>query len=193
MAVTGMTVCALSQVSYGIRAGLNVPTLTFSANNISYKTNSSTNFHVSGFVDAPIATNLSIQPGLSVHGKGGKLDDQVTDFNNVSLSLLYLELPVNFVYYIPTGESGDFFAGAGPYAGYGLTAKGRANGESESASFEEAGVKNFDAGLNFLLGYKLRSGLLFNAGYGLGLANISNDSDVTIKNKVWQFGLGFQF
>ncbi len=196
-ATLGLSAAASAQVSYGVKAGLNVPTIKFSSGNMSYKTDASTSFYVGGFVDATIAPNLSIQPGISFEGKGGTFASDALDFGgngtDAKLTLLYLEVPVNLVYYIPTGESGDFFLGAGPYAGFGVRAIGKADGESDSGSFDEAGLKSFDAGANFLLGYRLQNGLLFNAGYGLGLANASQDNEVSIENNVWKFGLGFQF
>ena len=170
---------AKAQTSYGFKAGVNFPKLSVTQKETSgsFSSGASTNFYVTGFVDAPIASNLSIQPGLSLQGKGSKSKDGADE---VKGNIMYLELPVNFVYYVPAG-SGNIFLGAGPYAAYALSAKNKINGISTDVNFgngaDEDGVKRFDAGLNFLLGYKLSNGFLINGGYGLGLTNIVYDNE----------------
>lgn len=106
--------------------------------------------------------------------------------------MMYLEVPLNFVYYLSVGQVGNVFAGAGPYAGYGLRVKTKEGADSESGSFKDAEMKPFEAGLNFLLGFKLNSGLLINGGYGLGLTKINDDGDSKSKNRVFSVGIGFQ-
>ncbi|RKE42685.1 porin family protein [Sphingobacterium detergens] len=176
---------AKAQTSYGIKAGLNFPKYTFSGDGGSISSDASTSFYVTGFVDAPIANNFSIQPGLSLQGKGGKSQGEKTD-------LMYLEIPVNFVYYVPAG-SGNLFLGAGPYAGYALSGKAKANGVSVDIEFGDNGMKRFDAGLNFLGGYKLSNGFLINGGYGLGLVDLAGLDGASLKNRVFSVGVGYQF
>ncbi|WP_293947046.1 MULTISPECIES: porin family protein [unclassified Sphingobacterium] len=188
---------AKAQTSYGFKAGVNFPKLSVTQKETSgsFSSGASTNFYVTGFVDAPIASNLSIQPGLSLQGKGSKSKDGADE---VKGNIMYLELPVNFVYYVPAG-SGNIFLGAGPYAAYALSAKNKINGISTDVNFgngaDEDGVKRFDAGLNFLLGYKLSNGFLINGGYGLGLTNIVYDNELGLeqKNRVFSVGVGYQF
>ncbi|MGE8377876.1 MAG: outer membrane beta-barrel protein [Sphingobacterium sp.] len=84
--------------------------------------------------------------------------------------------------------------GAGPYAGVGIHAKATRGNESDSGSFSDAGLKTFDAGLNFLAGFKLTNGFLINGGYGLGLTNIVKGAeDGSAKNRVFSVGVGYQF
>lgn len=192
----GFASISFGQTSYGIKAGLNFPKLTASGGGVSVNTKASTNFYFTGYVDAGIGTNWSIQPGLSLQGKGGKVnaffDGNLVD-NDGTLSLLYIEVPVNFVHYIPAG-SGKVFLGAGPSLGFGVTSKIKGNHRSESVSFDDLGLNTFDLGLNFLAGYKLTQGFLINAGYSLGLTNMLKDSDgETLKNRVFSVGIGYQF
>ncbi|WP_286736829.1 MULTISPECIES: porin family protein [Sphingobacterium] len=179
---------AKAQTSYGIKAGLNFSKLKASEGNISETSNASTNFYVTGYADMPLANNFSIQPGVSLQGKGGK------DVEDTKLNLMYIEVPVNFVYSIPTGDVGNVILGAGPYAGFGIHAKAKSGNVSESGSFGDFGVKTFDAGLNILAGFKLSNGFLINGGYGLGLTNIAKDSgESSIKNRLFSVGIGYQF
>lgn len=191
-----------AQVSYGVKAGLNFPKLNASAAGVSgsASTGSLTSFYVSGYVDAPIASNFSFQPGLSLQGKGGKLDYDAIELEDevilnagaAKANLMYVEIPLNFVYYVPAGDAGKVFVGAGPYAGFGVSTKTKFAGKSSSDSFKDAGLKAFDAGLNFLVGFKLNNGFLINGGYGLGLTDIDKNKDANMKNRVFSVGIGFQ-
>jgi hypothetical protein len=115
-----------------------------------------------------------------------------------------IESPVNAIYYIPTGALGSFFLGAGPYIGFNVSGKQKAQGNI--GNWVTDGDKNLkftgskrdmnliDAGLNFLGGYKLNNGFLLNAGYGLGLSNLSpsDNSDKKLSNRTFSFGIGYQ-
>lgn len=181
---------AKAQISYGAKAGVNLAKMQFSAEGVSISPSNITNFYVTGYLDAPIAPSLSIQPGISLQGKGMSI--KVLN-EKATTNLMYLEIPVNFVYYLPAG-SGDVFIGAGPYAGFGLTGKEKFNDESQDVEWGgDDGMKRFDAGANFLLGYKLSNGFLINAGYGLGLTNVAPSDEGSVKNRVLSFGVGFQF
>lgn len=195
---------ASAQVSYGLKAGVNLSKLKYSASgggvNASITSDNSTTFYVTGYVDAPFAPNFSFQPGLSLQGKGGafKSDDESMFDEDLKMNLMYLEIPLNVVYYIPTGVSGSVFLGAGPYAGFAVSGKQKYGSLSEDIDFgsDEDQMKRFDAGANFLAGYRLTNGLLFNVGYGLGLVNTRNAPDGvdgSQKNRVLSFGIGFQF
>lgn len=196
-AALGFATASYAQTSYGVKAGVTFPKLVASGSGITINAKPSTSFYLTGYVDAPIAQNLSIQPGISLQGKGSKgielgSGDDIVEIDSKT-SLMYIEVPVNFVYYIPAG-AGNVFLGAGPYAAFGVSVKEEFDGESESGSFKDAGLNAFDAGLNFLGGYKLSNGFLINAGYGLGLTNIVKDIEGgSVKNKVFSVGVGFQF
>jgi hypothetical protein len=55
-------------LGYGLRAGVNIPKYSFENGS----SESNTGFFVTGYLDAPISPNFSIQPGLSLQNKGGK-------------------------------------------------------------------------------------------------------------------------
>ncbi|WP_293915056.1 MULTISPECIES: porin family protein [unclassified Sphingobacterium] len=181
---------AQAQVSYGIKAGLNLPKMTVSSGNASVSTSTSTNFYLTGYADLPVAPSFSIQPGLSLQGKGGK--SKITDNIESKTDLMYLEVPVNAVYYIPAG-AGNVFLGAGPYVGYGISGKTKTGDVKTDVEWGDDGIKRFDFGINTMLGYKLSNGFLINAGYGFGLTDISGASNGSVKNNVLSFGVGFQF
>ena len=193
---------AQAPVSYGLRGGVNLGKIS----NLGENQSNNTSFNVTGYADLPVAPNFSIQPGLSLQGKGTKFDSRVGDATgSFTRNTMSLEIPVNAVYYIPTGYSGSVFLGAGPYIGMNLSGKDKIKGDlANAAGFENERDLSFsgdnkdmnriDAGVNFLAGYRFNGGLLLNAGYGLGLTNLNPVSNnTTYANRVWSFGVGFQF
>lgn len=185
-------------LGYGLRAGVNIP--KYSIENGSSESN--TGFFVTGYLDAPVSPYFSIQPGLSLQNKGAKWS--VGNGNNageIKQSIMSLDIPVNLVAKLPTGGSGNFFIGAGPYVGFGLSGKNKASGnvgdvggktewDVKFGSGDSDELKRTDFGVNFLAGYQLTNGFQINAGYGLGLTNLAPNSG-SIKNRVWSIGIGF--
>jgi len=178
-------------LGYGLRAGVNIPKYSTGLD----ETKSNTGFFLTGYLDAPISPNFSIQPGLSLQNKGTKWKP-VGDQREGKESIMTLDIPVNAVLKFPT-TSGNFFLGAGPYVGFGLS--GKFKGEDSQGKFEndikfgtgsDKDLKRTDFGVNFLAGYQLSNGFQINAGYGLGLTNLA-PNDGSIKNRVWSVGIGF--
>lgn len=191
---------AQAQIGYGIKAGVNFPSYSYGSTNDLSDTKSTTNFHVTGYVDAPVTYNFYVQPGVSLQGKGAKLiESSALGGSEVTQNTMWLEVPVNFVGKFDAG-AGKFFIGAGPYVGFGLSGKnkysineGSNTTEREFKFGKDETMKGTDFGVNFLAGYQLYNGLIINAGYGLGLTNIAGDlhhSD-NVKNRLWSIGIGF--
>jgi hypothetical protein len=200
-------------IKTGIQAGVNFSKLSGSADGESTTTGTLTGFHVGGVLDIDLGA-VSIQPGLFYSSKGGKESYNETEtFNGVTVSAIgyakvkldYLELPVNILYNIPV-NSGKVFLGGGPYAGYGisgktkydLTASGGGSSASESGEDDikfgsDGDFKSTDFGINFTAGFRMNSGFAISAGYGLGLTNIANVSDGSVKNHVLKVSAGFFF
>ncbi len=205
-----------AQVHYGVKAGLNLAKYTYKENNIiGDNIKMKPSVYVTGYVDLSVAPNLSIQSGVSLQGKGFKMEvDMEESSASESRNIMSIDIPINAVYYISTGHSSSVFVGAGPYVGYAISGKNRAKWsgidnegvDNEGAeingsrsrdivfSGDDKEMKRFDAGINFLLGYKLSTGLLINANYGLGLTNLNAKSFSSgYSNRVLSFGVGFQF
>src|SRR5690606_6462179 len=108
-------------LGYGIKAGVNLPNYHF--DNSDFETESATNFHITGYLDAPVASNFYIQPGISLQGKGAKLD--LGSVGTITQNTMWIEVPVNAVVKFPTGYAGNFYVGAGPYAAFGISGKNK--------------------------------------------------------------------
>ncbi|MDH5825666.1 porin family protein [Sphingobacterium faecium] len=195
---------AQSGLGYGIKAGVNMPSYSYGGSDLS-DSKSTVNFHVTGYLDAPLTNNFYIQPGVSLQGKGAKFADYKIGESTyeVKQNTMWLEVPVNFVLKFPTAGEGKFFVGAGPYVSFGLSGKNKYEVKSGSGTSstsddfkfgKDETLKGTDFGVNFLAGYQLGSGLSINAGYGLGLTNIAGSKFLgtgDVKNRVWSIGLGF--
>lgn len=192
-------------VSFGVKAGVAFPNLSFSVMGMSASADAKTTFYVGGVADIKVSNIFSVQPGLTFMSKGTKAGGQVFGDEDVtvetesgSVNISYLELPVNLLANFNAG-TGKFFVGAGPYAAYALSGNTKSGGTKEDINFGSSSedMKRFDFGLNFLAGYQLTNGLNIHAGYGLGLGNLGNDNnsgfDAKVKNKVFSVGLGFMF
>ncbi|WP_257668682.1 porin family protein [Parapedobacter tibetensis] len=205
--VLGISIGAFAQeVGYGVKAGLNLGKYSNVSDAAKDYQKMNPSFYVSGYADLAVAPQFSIQPGISLQGKGEKYDFDGDNMDgSVTTNVMALEIPVNAVYYIPTGSSGSVFLGAGPYVGYSLSGKTKVKGNVGDIwggegdydlkfSGDDKDQKPFDFGVNFMAGYRLSNGFLINAGYGLGLSNLSpsDNSDSKFSNRVLSFGVGFQ-
>ena len=194
---------SLSPIKFGLKAGVNFPQYNFSLDDADdIETNSTTNFHVTGFIDAPLGGVLSVQPGLSLQGKGAKFTSNNSDVE-ITQNTMWLEVPVNLVGNIPVGAAGSVFLGAGPYAAFGLSGQDKAetNNTSTETDIEfgdETGddLKGTDFGVNFTAGFRMNSGLMIGGGYGLGLTDLrptGEGGNGKQTNRVWSVSLGWSF
>lgn len=206
----GLTASAqTSPVKFGVKAGVTLPKWTADGDEDGM-IKSNLSFYVGGTVDFQVSEMFSVQPGITLSGKGFKVDESgsmegMSGSVTAKTNVMYVEVPVNAVASLPVGD-GKIFLGAGPYYGMAITGKVKSKGtitidgqtESESSSEDiefgkDGDLKRGDYGVNFLAGYQLSNGFNIHAGYGLGLANIAQDSDAKIKNRVLSFGVGFSF
>jgi len=190
MACAGMVSAASAQVSYGLKAGLNLAELGVSGKVegeiVSRSTGTIPSFYVTGFAEIPVALDFAVQPGISLQGKGGGDDE-------IAWNFMSIEVPINVVYYY-TGTTGSLFFGAGPYLGVNIAGTLEDDGEKEDLEFGPNALNRLDYGLNFMGGFKFPGGFLMNVGYGLGLANVIPEGPlVTTRHRVLSFGIGFAF
>lgn len=196
---------SIAQTSYGIKAGVNLNQSTLDdAPYKDYKT-FLPSFYITGYADIKLKGDFSVQPGISLQGKGDKykFDGDGMD-GKASWDVMTIEIPVNFVYYIPTGAAGDLFIGAGPYVAANISGKSKLEGtvtgwgptgeKDMKFTGDDRDQNLIDAGANFLLGYKLKSGFLISAGYGLGITDLHpEEKNDHLHNRTIRFGVGYQF
>lgn len=204
------TLSTYAQVSFGIKAGYNSSAVSGDGSEFTKRLSG---FHAGGIADISLAENFSLQPQLLFITKGAKAPAYNETIAGVEIkmpeqkiTLNYLELPVNFLYKHEVG-AGSIFVGAGPYLGFGLSGKLKADGSDEELKVKFDGkkdsevdendedamhLKRLDAGANFLAGYELKNGLLFGINYSLGLTNLDPDGSKS-KNNYFGVSVGYLF
>ena len=153
-----------SDMKFGVKAGYANTNFTGDAN-----TTAASNFYIGGLVDFTISEKFHVQPELLYSMEGADEDET---------NLSFLRIPIMAKYYVAEG----FNIQAGPelafVAGGGLI---------------KDSLKSLDYGLGLGAGYELPSGLMFDARYNLGLANLYDGSGFDVKTTSFQIGLGYRF
>jgi hypothetical protein len=198
-------------VNFGVKAGLNLSTLSVSPSDPGYSSSNKTGYHFGVVADIPIR-EFSLQPGLYYITKGQKFSSQYTfDFGDGpenmvekgSLRLDYIELPVNLLYNLKVTPDIKIYIGAGGYLAYGLAGKLKGTISGDRTGFFDDNVsfsgnqsdhyKNPDYGLNFIVGERLKH-FSIDVNYSLGLANITpNGQGANVKNSAVGISLGYWF
>lgn len=162
IAVLGLTNVAAQEIKFGAKGGLNFASI--SGDNTAGK-ETVTAFNFGLLAEIPMTENFSFQPEVMFSGQGYSFNDQ-------TISLNYLNIPMIGKYYVTKGFSLE----AGPQISFLLSAKS-----------DQTNVKNLynavDYGINFGVGYKLDNGLNFGARYMMGLADINNVDGLSYKNR----------
>lgn len=193
---------SFAQMRLGVTAGLNVSNIVENDDEGSkYKAG----FQAGVIADFGITEKFSIMPELLFSQRGCKIDGPLEEGTsaNMSLTLNYLQLPVNAAYKFNVGRGSKLFVFAGPYIGYGISTKASAKIETEDGNVtfssdelkfgsKDDEVKAFDFGLNVGVGYEYGK-VFFKLQYNPGLINLSNDSDVSLKNTNLAVSVGYYF
>ncbi len=178
----------VSNAQFGVRAGLNFASFSTESGGVSLNSDPKIGFHFGLTNDFKLTDNLTFRPGLLYSAKGGKLSlDFLGQTEEIEASYNYLDIPLSFIYNFTKEDSG-FFAEAGPYVGFLLSAK------SEDEDIKDE-FNSLDFGLNIGLGYDLGN-IVVGANYGFGLANIAkteDGDDATAKNKNISIYAMYQF
>jgi opacity protein-like surface antigen len=160
-------------VKFGVKAALNVSTLTGDVDDAS----SLVGFQVGGFAEIKVSEKFAVQPELMFSTQGSESEGE--NFN-----LDYINIPVMAKYYVAK----SFSVEAGPQIGFLV-----------SAEIDGEDVKDFvsstDFSFNFGAGYDFTENLSAGLRYNLGLTNVYDVdiSDDSVKNGVFSVSLGYKF
>lgn len=221
-----------SDARFGIKAGVNLAKFHASGdgeNNYNDNVKNNLGFNVTAFGDFAVGNNFFIQPGVSLQNKGAKFESTntlttgntaVTTVATGKTNLMAVEVPINAVFRIPTGDAGAVQISAGPYVGFNISGKDKVESSittvnnatnppstTSSSSSNDTDLKfgnstdkdysGMDFGANFGLAYRTNSGFLVGANYGLGLSNLvpkdSRVNDNKLTNRVLGFSVGYSF
>ena len=197
---------AFSQVIFGIKAGINVSSLSdfeqsvMSIRRVSVKMfvkdGMSTGFHAGSFVNFSLGNVIGLQPELLISQQGGKQKPNpslkqygsgLPDDLKISCQFAYLHLPI-LLEIKPVANFGILMGpqlGLNFYKKYTETQGIYTSSVSDSDFDEEFGnsFKNFDAGIVFGLQCKLMNKITIGARYNLGLTNcLDGNMDIDMNN-----------
>ena len=170
-------------VNFGIKGGVNVANLKFK--NVSTNYNPRTSFHVGGLAHIHKTKHFALQPELMFSGQGAEYKIGPNEYKT---RLGYINLPVLFQYMTGSG----FRLQTGPQLGVLVSATSKVN-DNETHSDIKDSYEKVDFSWAFGASYVFPSGVGIDARYNLGLNNISDMDNYSIKNRVLSIGAFYQF
>ena len=202
--VLGFSFQAFSQ-TYRLKGGANLSNVLFK--NETGDVGKAFDLSMPGFqlgasLENSIFNNLALEYGVLLSLKGFKIDelqDGITVRNKTYL--YYLDLPLAFKLNLNWNSKSNWWIATGPLFSFGLGGNyttvydwhGSKQAEKEKVEWgDETGeLKRFDLGILF------GGGVEFNRwqvglSYNLGMINISNAFENTLKNRQWQISVGYE-
>lgn len=207
LATTLVAANLFAQTSFGLRGGINFYNINGKdVNGDKLDNKIKTGFNVGVNAEIPVGIDFYLQPGVLFTTKGAK----EVDGPDNSVSLAYVEIPVNFLYKPELG-TGRLLLGFGPYAAFGVGGSYKVSGAgSRDVKFKgditaaealsgDLYVKRFDAGGNLLFGYEFANKFSAQLNASLGLVNINPDvegnqlGESSTKNTGFGVSVGYRF
>lgn len=204
---------AQAQVSYGIRAGVNVNKWQGESLQIIedlvdktdgyITTHNTTGFHAGGYVNIPMGNRFSFEPGLQYSKKGyamrGDLKVDVLKYLGVNAGVQVMEHYIDMPLVLKAKLVKGLNVYAGPQVSY--LVRSTLNAKAGALGFNlfnrgfgiTSRFNKVDLGLTGGLGYQFDNGLNIQAGYDYGLSNLDKSNTFTVHNRVVKVSVGFSF
>lgn len=185
-----ITGCCQAQTMLGLRAGVSLSEALVKENGSREQTKQQPGGLLGVYANFPVASVFYVQPSLQYEMKGVK--SKATD---ATTRLGYLTLPVDLLYKPSPGAG--WFAGAGPYLGYGVTGKlsgGATDGKIDPFKGSD-GLRRFDAGAHLQAGYEFPGGFSMGVQSELGLVNLEKNGQANqrFRNLSFTATIGYTF
>ncbi|WP_369753297.1 porin family protein [Flavobacterium sp. WC2409] len=161
------------EMSFGIKAGLNIATVTHVDNSKAL-----VGFEGGVFGEFMIGDKFAIQPEVLYSGQGVKSE-------GMELKLDYINIPILAKYYV----ADSFSIELGPQVGFLISAK------SEGVDVKEF-FKTTDISVDFGANYDITKNFIFGVRYDLGLLRLQESigpGEKESKNSVIQIAVGYKF
>jgi len=175
----------------GIKGGLDILGVNYSYNGESKNSNPQMGFHLGMAMEFKLSNSFALASGVYFTEKGFQEDYHLPDKDKTTF--FYMDVPALLVYKIPTTNN-NLYLHAGPYLGIGLfTNLTGSNFEIEEGfGNEPEQYRKYDLGLGLGGGIEydnLRLGLA----YSVGLFDIRNATDTSVKNMVLGIDVAYMF
>ena len=137
-------------------------------------------------IEKPFTSNWSLMPSLELAWKGCKIGNEVT------LDVLYLQIPIMAAYRLNLNDSWNMTLKAGPYLAFGVYGKYKfQDGEGSVNAFgSTGGGKRFDLGLDLGVDFEYHR-YVFGVEYELGFLPIAKGENV--HNGAFYATVGYKF
>jgi hypothetical protein len=188
-------------ISYGVKAGVNLATLSFDPSTIpslpsnppiEMNTGTRIGLVAGGFATIPLGARFAVQPEGLFSQKGATLQDPGVD---ATITINYLEVPILAKYVLAQGDDRTFHVFGGPSIAFKLSAEASAEAGGETIDVDTSDdVETIDFGV--VLGGGLDFGrLTLDGRYTFGFSNLSGDSEDPQKarNRVISVMAGIKF
>ncbi len=176
---------APAQVRFGVKAGYNLSTLTYSGTIMLEGEKSKSGFNAGITASIPFSKSFSLVPELIYSSQGASFQNVYATGN---LTYDYINIPVLLRYKLAIG----LFFETGLQVGILLRANEKSNGNTTDIMYK---TYSPDYAWPMGLGYEMPNKHFgIDLRYNLGLINIlRSTSDVNVKNSVFQFGVFYMF
>ena len=173
---------------FGVRVGMNIANMTFKTGGVSATPNSVVRPLVAFSYEKSLMHTLPLyfETGLGIAGYGTSISDGA-----VKLNAYYFEAPalVNWRFGLTEDVSLIPYLGLSMRVGFAGKVK---SGSAKADTFGDGGFDRFDMGVRAGIGVEYRR-YSFRFGYDAGFLNLSDVSDVTVRNKTFLLQLGYRF
>ncbi|MBS1535606.1 MAG: PorT family protein [Bacteroidetes bacterium] len=169
-------------IKLGIKGGLNASNLMGDVEDQGMRTS----IHLGLLAEIIVNDKFSVQPELLYSGQGSTYTGDIPGFSRTKLD--YVTLPVLAKFKLVNNLSLE----AGPQLGFLVSAKNKTNNSNDKID----GVKTLDFSVGAGLEYELKSGVIFQGRYNLGLTNVGGDlvpDNKRASNSVIQVSVGYLF
>ena len=179
---------ANEKFNFGIKAGINI-----SNQNIDYdipdfplsiSTSSLTSFHFGVFGEFIFSDNIGLQSEIMFSREGSKIDMDILKFNQ---TISYIKIPL--LIKIRPFDSGLSFL-AGPQ--FGFLVNDDIDLDVDDGELLENSFKSFELSVAFGIEYDITNRFSIGGRYNLGLTDVSDTNEASLKNNNLQFSLGYK-
>ncbi|MDR2234207.1 MAG: PorT family protein [Tannerella sp.] len=193
----GLSQINAQEANFGLKAEFNSSNFILSDMD-GMKSNLGAGATLGGFEKIEFGENFALQPELLFHFKTSEMETKAT---GAKLDYRYfgVEIPIYAVGQVKLG-SGKGFIGIGPYAGFGIDSRYKADGMDDVTLYKEyngakSAMQRWDFGLGGMLGYEFSNGIQINASYKIGFMDTLNaDKDnASMQNQTISLGIGYKF
>ena len=190
-AQTAKPTTSSSSVRFGVKAGMNVSSLSKDEGLDDQK--SKIGFNAGVFASIPVAESFTIQPEVLYSQYGSKAESANYSY---STNLDFITVPVMLQYnFVP-----NFYVEAGPEFGLMVSAKNKIKNESNGASATsdnyKDGLNTFNFGVGIGAGYYFTDNIGVTARYVAGVTDYAKDrpsNSDAVRNNTFQVGLAYKF